>query len=134
MAKITNTGKSPLGIPGETKLLAPKASIDNVSNDRVRSLRGNRVFKAWEKRNLLTIDGYDDTASAVEKARTEGDENAEKDALIVRLNDEFGVKVDRRKSVETLRELVAEHEAARGSQATAPAGEEGSISNRPAAE
>ncbi len=130
--KLTNTGRSPLGIPGNP-LLEAGESINCFNWDE---LADNKVIAGWVEKGFLTVSRADDDsepAAVVEQEYTESEtdepateasesepedqaeqeesddssEMDEKDEIIAELKT-FGVNRDRRTSIEKLRELLDE--------------------------
>lgn len=101
MNVITNTSKTPLGLPGQP-LLEPNATLE-VSDEVLAKLRENRVVEAWITGGFLTVG---DVAG-----RPEESEDEEKERLVAYLASR-GIEKTVRTSLDKLRELVAEAEAA----------------------
>lgn len=106
--RVTNMHKSPLGLSNGVVLEPGKSTLvrdwDQVSK--------NHIVAAWVRAKIIRIDGAETPAPASKADYDHGEaaEREEKDQLIAELKT-FGIDKNRRSSVETLRELLAEAKA-----------------------
>ena len=100
MATLTNLHKAPLGLPSGL-VLEPGVSTDDPNWGRNGA---NRVVQAWIRARLLRVERLPEATPASVVV------DADKDALIAELAT-FGIRKDRRSTVENLRKLLEQAKA-----------------------
>lgn len=122
MIRITNNFRSPVYLPGESRLIEPNGGTLIVSRAKWDETSRSPVVQAWLKRGLLRADPVDAPAPAAAEPDADASvdteaaapeplsEAQEKDALIAELA-RHGIQRDRRTSLQRLRDLLADARA-----------------------
>lgn len=111
MIKLVNKSNRSRGIPvshGRSAIVAVGQSVE-ITEDDAEAIKKNAVASGWLKNGLIAIEvatGLPDTAES---------DDARKEELIADLA-EYGISKNKRSSVATLEEALAEAKAAAGSE------------------
>lgn len=114
MIKLVNKSNRSRGIPvshGRSAIVAAGQSVE-ITEDDAEAIKKNAVASGWLKNGLIAIEvatGLPDTDDTAES------DDARKEELIAELA-EYGISKNKRSSVATLEEALAEAKAAAGSE------------------
>lgn len=103
MIELTNTARSPLGLPNGL-LLEPRAVI-SLRPSEWDAMKDNKIVVAWQKNGMLA------TSAPAAPAPVKTPADGEKTDVLAKL-EAFGIKKDKRTSLENLQKALAEAEAA----------------------